>query len=49
VTIRLDEAHHSELDLPVNRPVSVTLRFARAGEIGFTCPMDMYGATIIIS
>ena len=48
VIIRLDAEHRLERDLPMDQPTSITLRFTRAGEIGFTCPMDMYGATVTI-
>ena len=48
VIVELDGKHDLTRDLPVDQPVAVTLRFDRPGELGFTCGMKMFGATIVV-
>ncbi len=46
VIVSLDEERRLERDLPLEAPVEVTLVMERAGDLGFSCPMGMYGGTI---
>ena len=46
VVLSLDAERRLERDLPVDEPVEVTLHFDAPGELGMSCPMNMYGATI---
>lgn len=46
VVISLDGEHQVRRALPVGVPVDITLRFDRAGELGFRCGMAMLGGTI---
>ncbi len=48
VIVRTAEDRAIERDLPHRVPVAITLRFDRTGELGFHCPMAMYGGTIEI-
>ena len=46
VIVSLDEDRRVERDLPLRMPVAVTLVLENVGELGFSCPMGMYGGTI---
>lgn len=46
VILSLDEDRRIEHDLPLRRPITVTLVMERRGELGFSCPMGMYGGTV---
>lgn len=46
VVIALDGETRIERELPLDDPVALTLRFEAPGELGMSCPMNMYGATI---
>lgn len=46
VVISLDAEERIERELLVDEAVAITLRFDAPGELGMSCPMDMYGATI---
>lgn len=46
VTVSLDADARLERELPLDVPVEVTLRFDAPGELGLSCPMNMFGATI---
>ena len=48
VILALDGERKIERDLPRGQPVAITLRFDRAGEIGFSCPMEMHGGRVLI-
>lgn len=46
VTVSLDADARLERELPLDEPVAITLRFDAPGELGLSCPMNMFGATI---
>lgn len=46
VIVSLDGDRRLERDLPLDQPVAVRLTVDRPGELGFSCPMAMYGGTI---
>lgn len=46
VVVYLAEHRQLERDLPLNQPVAVTLRVPHAGEVGVSCAMKMFGATL---
>jgi len=46
VVVSLDAEHQLRRELPVGIPIDITLRFDRAGELGFTCGMSMLAGTI---
>jgi plastocyanin domain-containing protein len=46
VVVSLDGEARIERELPLDEPVALTLRFEAPGELGMSCPMNMYGATI---
>jgi plastocyanin len=46
VVVALDDQHNVERDLQVDHPVALTLKFDRAGEVGFSCAMMMQGGAI---
>jgi len=48
VIVSLDARTRIERPLPVDVPITVTLRFApnQRGELGFSCPMSMIGGAI---
>ena len=48
VIVELDAHARVERDLPLNQPVVIPLLFDGAGELGFTCGMQMLGGTIIV-
>ena len=39
VLVYLSDDETVERDLPLGRPVAITVRFARAGELGYACAM----------
>jgi len=41
-------AHDIRRRLPLNEPVEVTITPAEAGELRFTCGMDMYDGAIVV-
>ena len=41
-------AHDVRRSLPLNEPVSVTITPEEAGELRFTCGMDMYDGAIVV-
>ena len=49
VIVSLDETRTLERELPLGKPVHVILRFDRPGNLGFHCPMDMYGGSIDVA
>jgi len=46
VVISLGPEERIERELPLDEPVAISLRFDARGELGLSCPMNMYGATI---
>lgn len=48
VIVELDGHREVRRDLPLHQPVAVSLRFERAGELGFTCGMKMLGGTLTV-
>lgn len=46
VILWLAEGQTLERDLPLDVPVSVTLALVQRGDIGFACPMHMYGGRV---
>lgn len=48
VIVELDARERIERDLPLNQPVVIPLSFDGAGELGFTCGMQMLGGTIVV-
>ncbi len=48
VVLSLDVDSRIERELPLDEPVPITVRFEAPGELGMSCPMNMYGATIQI-
>ncbi|MDH5491566.1 MAG: cupredoxin domain-containing protein [Myxococcales bacterium] len=42
-------SHEIERDLPLNEPVEVTLTPTEAGQIRFSCAMDMYDGAIVVN
>lgn len=46
VVLWLSSDETLERTLPMSTPVSLTLELQRAGDIGFACPMHMYGGRI---
>lgn len=48
VVIYVDDATTISRELPLNRPVEVTVTFPKTGERGFACSMKMHGAAILV-
>lgn len=48
VFVQLDEHRRVERALPLRQPVRLTLRLPHAGEVGISCGMQMFGATLIV-
>lgn len=48
VIVAIADGRTIERQLPEGVRVPIRLRFERAGELGFHCPMAMYGGTIEI-
>lgn len=48
VVVSLDGDRQIRRQLPVDVPAEITLRFDRAGELGFSCGMTMLGGTIAV-
>lgn len=48
VHVYLDDRRRLERTLPLGQSVSVTLRLPHAGEVGISCAMRMFGATIVV-
>lgn len=46
VRVYLDDRRTIERTLPLSEPVSITLRLPHAGEVGISCAMQMFGATV---
>jgi plastocyanin len=46
VIVSLDADARLERELPLGEPVAITLRFDAPGELGLSCPMNMYGMTV---
>lgn len=46
IVLYLDDSRTLQRALPVGERITITLRFDRRGELGFSCPMKMYGGTI---
>lgn len=43
VLVWLAEGRTIERELPIDRPVAITLELTAPGELGFACPMHMFG------
>jgi plastocyanin domain-containing protein len=46
VRVYLDDHRQIERELPLGQPVTIALRLPHPGEVGISCAMQMFGATL---
>lgn len=48
VVLTMDDGRKLERELPLDKPVEVTVTFAKAGKLSYACGMDMAKGVIVV-
>lgn len=48
VVVTLDDGKKVERDLPLDKPVEISMTFPKAGKLGYACSMNMVKGVIVV-
>jgi len=48
VVLKLDDGKKIERELPLDKPVEISMTFPKAGKLGYACSMDMAKGVIVV-